>query len=1124
MKKKAFFLFGLLSCGPLLAQTQSFPYPSVYLPGYERSLHGEEIEYLTLFPVAQKALLVRSLDEANGIAWETAAVPADPPRSELAFVMLAGLDVNTDSHRFTMAINGRDFFTFGNPAAAGAKELTWSGPGGATLTYTRLQIDRFGDYTGFLIIRVPAAQFPAGKRVRIQVRGETANSRSWFMVFQYSCRSEVSLAWENAIVRVDGQPSQILRAAVMHLGPPARARIRVGGQETRLNLDFGYHTLSAHFTPVQTPVTLPVTFATGDRQLLQTRISLAPVSPLRVVLLPHSHVDIGYTELQTEVEKRQWQHLEQALDLGEAGAGRPPDQRAKWNSEVLWAVDSYLAAATPARRERLLAGIRTGTIGLDGMYANLLTGLCSPEEWVRMAQITSRLAEWSGTPVESAMINDIPGWSWSTVPALALAGIKYLSLGINSGDRIGHVRTALGDQPFYWQGPSGKERVLVWVHESGYARFHYVPKENAAPGIALIETPVLNYCNELAVRNYPYDLVPLHYTIGSDNGPPDPLLAERVRQWNETYVTPTLSIATTTGFFREFEARYGGRLPVRQGDITPYWEDGAASSARETAFSRRSARALTQAGILFSQYAPEAYPRAAFAEAWRQVLLFSEHTWGAWNSVSEPDSPFVTGQWQAKQAFATAARAQSQDLLRQAAAAVGRTAAETQHGPLTAIVVINTTPRPRSGVITLPADCEKYLGAGRVLVDEENRRFPLQLLHDGTRVIRVEEVPPMGSRRLRWVEGKEALPAPPSGAGVRAGDASLANEYLQLRVEPGSGAIVSLTRAGEDANLVDTSHWPGMNGYLYVAGRHPGQPQGTGPASIEVLDDGPLVATLRIRSSAPGCRSLVREVRLEAGAPWLEMIVQVDKLPVRTPEAVHLVFPFRLPDARVWVENAFGRYQVERDQLPGACKNFFTVQQSIEVEDGRSALTLVSPDAPLFETGTIQNDALACGWQSTIKPSATLFAYLMNNYWHTNYCASQEGDSRYRFQLLPHAIDDGTAARSLGQDLAQPLVVVPVREDTPPPQPLFRFRDPAVEVVTAQSALDGDGLWLVLYNPASRELTLHPELRQPGATLHLSGIRQEPGPPLGTSFTIPPRGLLCLRLTGRPAAAGADRQ
>ena len=54
--------------------------------------------------------------------------------------------------------------------------------------------------------------------------------------------------------------------------------------------------------------------------------------------------------------------------------------------------------------------------------------------------------------------------------------------------------------------------------------------------------------------------------------------------------------------------RYGSQLPHYRGDYTPYWEDGAASSARETALNRATAERLVQAETLWALRTPGTFP------------------------------------------------------------------------------------------------------------------------------------------------------------------------------------------------------------------------------------------------------------------------------------------------------------------------------------------------------------------------------------------------------------------------------------------------------------------------------------------------------------------------------------
>ena len=86
--------------------------------------------------------------------------------------------------------------------------------------------------------------------------------------------------------------------------------------------------------------------------------------------------------------------------------------------------------------------------------------------------------------------------------------------------------------------------------------------------------------------------------------------------------------------------------------MTPYWEDGAISSAAEEALARAAARRLVQAETLWALRQPAAFPAADADEAWRNLILWHEHTWGAADSISHPDRADVVAQWVYKRAFA----------------------------------------------------------------------------------------------------------------------------------------------------------------------------------------------------------------------------------------------------------------------------------------------------------------------------------------------------------------------------------------------------------------------------------------------------------------------------------------
>ena len=73
--------------------------------------------------------------------------------------------------------------------------------------------------------------------------------------------------------------------------------------------------------------------------------------------------------------------------------------------------------------------------------------------------------------------------------------------------------------------------------------------------------------------------------------------------------------------FEVFEKKYGDHLPVVKGDISPHWEDGAMSTAKEEGINRNSGLKLQQLTTLYSMLNPRLYNSQSFYDAWRNVIL-----------------------------------------------------------------------------------------------------------------------------------------------------------------------------------------------------------------------------------------------------------------------------------------------------------------------------------------------------------------------------------------------------------------------------------------------------------------------------------------------------------------------
>jgi hypothetical protein len=252
---------------------------------------------------------------------------------------------------------------------------------------------------------------------------------------------------------------------------------------------------------------------------------------------------------------------------------------------------------------------------------------------------------------------------------------------------------------------------------------------------------------------------------------------------------------------------------------------------------------------------------------------------------------------------------------------------------------------------------------------------------------------------------------------------------------------------------------------------------------------------------------LTREVRLIDGLDRVEILNTLDKQPIRSKEGVHLAFPFFVPGGTMHVDLAWAVIRPELDQMPGACKNWFTVGRWIDVSRVDRGITWASLDAPLVELGAITAET---PWIGTLRPTQTLYSYVMNNYWHTNYKADQEGPTRFRYALRPHAgpyrpID---AAR-FGTEASQPLLVLPGGADVPTRLALT----PADAVVaTLKPSSDGRALVVRLFGAGGQKAKLALRWSEPAPkSLWLSDLTETPRTRIDGPVDVPAFGLVTLR-------------
>lgn len=893
-------------------------------------------------------------------------------------------------------------------------------------------------------------------------------------------------------IRRDGQIRRAVDVAVALNAPANEVALRVeaAGQSwdvpAKQLAAFGSIATEVGVPDAAEPLDVKITAVLGT----QSKTALLKVLPLRkwrIFVAPSSHTDVGYTDVQPVCAERHSRNADTALELMQ----KFPDFR--WNLEVAWQAENYIHTRSGQKLEDFYRYAKEGKLGVQALYCNILTGLCSPEEACRLTWFAHQLHREQGIPYRSAMISDVPTQEASLPMILANAGIRYFSSGINN-DRAYTFNQMQSKCPCWWEGPDGSRVLMMYMH--GYA---HASGWGLDSSVEAARGRILGALAGYEKRaDYPYDAVFLHGAV-SDNCPLNARLAEVCQQWNERYEFPKLVLCHNADFFEYIEKKYGDKLPVFRGSAGTYWEDGAGSSAQETALCRYAHEAVAN-GEKFQTLADRigrtkpSDPNAIY-DVWRNILLYDEHTWGAHCSISQPESEFTKAQWKIKAQFGRDAADGAKQVLKQGSDALAGLVKTT--GP--ALVVFNPTSWPRTDVLQVA------LPAGLALAEPGVPSYESPL-HET--YLLLKDVPPCGYRVLKLAP--QAVSARPAAAERAAGGAAptistrpgtpgraaggegsnvLDNRFYRVEFDAANGGIVSIRDKEADRELVDPQAPYRLNQYVYVAGgngtRIVANPHGPEPKLTITASE---KASLH-RSLCPGIGEMMVVQSSGTMAPkitsmilvWdeikrIDIINQLTKQRTYDKEGVYFAFPFAAQEPTIRYEVPAGIVNANTDMLPGACLDWFTVQHFVELETRDIAIAWATPDAPLV----CFQDVNRGKWQSQLPlANGHVYAYVMNNYWHTNYLAGQDGDFCFRFAITSRPKADSVASVRFGWSASTPLVAVPVVQPNPQgvlpdnAASLVSVAEPNVIVIGTKQADDGQALIVRLWELTGQATTAH---------------------------------------------------
>lgn len=825
-----------------------------------------------------------------------------------------------------------------------------------------------------------------------------------------------------------------------------------------------------------------------------------------ILVLHHSHLDVGYTHTQPIVWELQREFIDHAIEMLAETKDWPHNSAPKWTIEVTAQVMKWLETADESKIEKLKSLIAEGRVGISGLEFNS-TPLCTAEQIIMQLQPAEKLRKLLGAEIKTANQHDVNGIPWTAVDLLKDAGIELLIMAVNI-----HLGGPVDKRPsvFRWKGPSGREIfVMNGAHYTMFDQLFYT-WENS---IDRMKEGLEEYMKHLESMNYAHDFIYLTTAatpVCWDNSPPDTDVAKLIGRWNESGINPPIRYITPNELLDRIKSVPAEKYEVRTGDWTDYWNFGAASTADVTKTNTHAKAKTCKADFLnaFSPVSKEYYTKVA-AETWRHMNLFDEHTWGSFNSM-DADNIFSKAQANIKDHDAYCANEKAEYLLtdqleefaknpKSCTAQEGVTVINFSGIPVKEYVRVpdwwklegkrlrtarfgwdqrynQVKNAPLYGPVELAPYSYKFISFADLQAAEADETLNIGEIAEETlsrRLNTLEKVQQKMSRK--YIESKFYLLEfnPDNLRITRLYDKVNSRELL---AKESSYTFFQFVRERTDPlfkesrqayysrelekEQFDISCWGTDWKRIHETASK--------PVGYEIEKTGEGIS-LTLTFEAPGVKNLKQRILLYSDKALISMYVSFYKEEIRTPESVYFTFPLNVGEGwKCNFDTAGIPTELDAQQLSGSSKDWFTAESYTALYDENYGAVLFSPDAPMIQAGGFNFGKRSREIERRKNP--LLLAWPLNNYWDTNFRPSQAGYLEFEYHMTTFSKFDPALVKKTGDALKLKTEVYPVMtmpEDDKEGSFLELDND-NVHVVYVKRAEDGSSVILRLINYAEQ--------------------------------------------------------
>ncbi|WP_225048237.1 hypothetical protein [Lacticaseibacillus kribbianus] len=170
---------------------------------------------------------------------------------------------------------------------------------------------------------------------------------------------------------------------------------------------------------------------------------------------------------------------------------------------------------------------------------------------------------------------------------------------------------------------------------------------------------------------------------------------------------------------------------------------------------------------------------------------------------------------------------------------------------------------------------------------------------------------------------------------------------------------------------------------------------------IRSIADGAVFQTIALDYALAGTKRYEVELTFYKHAPQITATVRIQKDNEWAPENLYVALPLAA-QGDLYAEKGDRLFRPAIDQLPGTNTEFYLLNSGLLYrQPSGHALGLCLKDTPLITLGDLDPHPITlAGPQTAKKNQAPLYAWVMNNFWETNFKVDLSGFYEFSFDLF----------------------------------------------------------------------------------------------------------------------------